>query len=165
MPTVSMTVNGKPVTADLDARTLLVQFLREHLRLTGTHVGCDTSQCGACVVIVNGRGVKSCTMFALQAEGANVATIEGLASGAQLHPMQEAFREHHGLQCGFCTPGMIMAAVDMVNRKGYALEERTIREELEGNLCRCTGYHNIVKAIAAGAAAMGKIHADQKAAE
>jgi len=165
MPTVSMAVNGKSVTADLDARTLLVQFLREHLRLTGTHVGCDTSQCGACVVIVNGRGVKSCTMFALQAEGANITTIEGLASGAQLHPMQEAFREHHGLQCGFCTPGMIMAAVDMVNRKGYALEERTIREELEGNLCRCTGYHNIVKAIAAGAAAMGKIHADQKAAE
>ena len=139
MPTVSMAVNGKSVTADLDARTLLVQFLREHLRLTGTHVGCDTSQCGACVVIVNGRGVKSCTMFALQAEGANITTIGGLASGAQLHPMQEAFREHHGLQCGFCTPGMIMAAVDMVNRKGYALEERTIREELEGNLCRCTG--------------------------
>ena len=165
MPTVSMTVNGKSVTADLDPRTLLVQYLREHLRLTGTHVGCDTSQCGACVVMVNGRGVKSCTMFALQAEGASITTIEGLASGPELHPMQEAFREHHGLQCGFCTPGMIMAAIDMVSRKGYALEERTIREELEGNLCRCTGYHNIVKAIAAGAAAMGKIQADQKAAE
>ncbi|MGA2128742.1 MAG: (2Fe-2S)-binding protein [Xanthobacteraceae bacterium] len=156
MPTVSMTVNGKSVTADVDPRTLLVQFLREHLRLTGTHVGCDTSQCGACVVHVNGRAIKSCTMLALQANGATVLTIEGLANGSTLHPMQEAFREHHGLQCGFCTPGMIMSAVDIVARRGNALDERTIREELEGNICRCTGYHNIVKAIAAGATAMGK---------
>jgi carbon-monoxide dehydrogenase small subunit len=158
MPAVSMTVNGKPVTADVDPRTLLVQFLREHLRLTGTHVGCDTSQCGACVVHVNGRAIKSCSILALQANGATVLTIEGLANGAKLHPMQEAFREHHGLQCGFCTPGMIMTAVDMVNRKGHSLDERTIREELEGNICRCTGYHNIVKAIAAGATAMGGTH-------
>jgi carbon-monoxide dehydrogenase small subunit len=155
MPAVSMTVNGKPVTADVDTRTLLVQFLRENLRLTGTHVGCDTSQCGACVVHVDGKAVKSCTMFALSAEGADVLTIEGLAPDGKLHPMQEAFRENHGLQCGFCTPGMIMAAVDLVRRKGHNLEERTIREELEGNICRCTGYHNIVKSIAAGARAMG----------
>ena len=155
MPAVSMTVNGKAVTADVDPRTLLVQFLRENLRLTGTHVGCDTSQCGACVVHVNGKAIKSCTILALQTDGANVLTIEGLATDGKLHPMQEAFRENHGLQCGFCTPGMIMAAVDMVNRKGNALEERTIREELEGNICRCTGYHNIVKSIAAGARAMG----------
>jgi carbon-monoxide dehydrogenase small subunit len=169
MPAVSMTVNGKAVTADIDPRTLLVQFLREHLRLTGTHVGCDTSQCGACVVHVNGTGIKSCTMLALTADGADVLTIEGLATNGQLHPMQEAFREHHGLQCGFCTPGMIMAAVDMVNRKGHDLDEHTIREELEGNLCRCTGYHNIVKAIAAGARAMAKglgaAHQADKAAE
>src|SRR5438876_1492364 len=150
MPAVSLTVNGKAVTADVDPRTLLVQLLRENLRLTGTHVGCDTSQCGACVVHVDGRAVKSCTLLALQADGADVLTIEGLARDGQLHPMQEAFRENHGLQCGFCTPGMIMAAVDMVNRKGFALEEHTIREELEGNICRCTGYHNIVKSIAAG---------------
>jgi carbon-monoxide dehydrogenase small subunit len=155
MPTVSMTVNGKPVTADVDTRTLLVQYLRENLRLTGTHVGCDTSQCGACVVHVDGQAIKSCTIFALQAEGANVLTIEGLATDGKLHPMQEAFRENHGLQCGFCTPGMIMAAIDIVRRKGNNLEERTIREELEGNICRCTGYHNIVKSIAAGARAMG----------
>ena len=155
MPAVSMTVNGKPVTADVDTRTLLVQYLRENLRLTGTHVGCDTSQCGACVVHVDGKAVKSCTMFALSAEGANVLTIEGLATDGKLHPMQEAFRENHGLQCGFCTPGMIMAAIDIVRRKGHNLEERTIREELEGNICRCTGYHNIVKSIAAGARAMG----------
>jgi aerobic carbon-monoxide dehydrogenase small subunit len=154
MPTVAMTVNGKPVTADVDTRTLLVQYLRENLRLTGTHVGCDTSQCGACVVHVDGKAVKSCTIFALSAEGANVLTIEGLATDGKLHPMQEAFRENHGLQCGFCTPGMIMAAIDIVRRKGHELEERTIREELEGNICRCTGYHNIVKSIAAGARAM-----------
>ena len=154
MPTVSMTVNGKPVTADVDTRTLLVQYLRENLRLTGTHVGCDTSQCGACVVHVDGKAVKSCTMFALLADGANVLPIEGLATDGKLHPMQEAFRENHGLQCGFCTPGMIMAAIDIVRRKGHQLEERTIREELEGNICRCTGYHNIVKSIAAGARAM-----------
>ncbi|MDT3687185.1 MAG: (2Fe-2S)-binding protein [Pseudorhodoplanes sp.] len=151
---VSMTVNGKAVTATVDPRTLLVQYLRDNLRLTGTHVGCDTSQCGACVVHVDGVARKSCTMFAWQAEGAKVTTIEGIATGAQLHPMQEAFREHHALQCGYCTPGMIMAAIDMVNRKGHDLDDTTIRHELEGNLCRCTGYHNIVKAIAAGAQAM-----------
>ncbi len=151
---VSMTVNGKAVTATVDPRTLLVQDLRDNLRLTGTHVGCDTSQCGACVVHVDGVARKSCTMFAWQAEGAKVTTIEGIANGAQLHPMQEAFREHHALQCGYCTPGMIMAAIDMVNRKGHDLDDTTIRHELEGNLCRCTGYHNIVKAIGAGAQAM-----------
>ena len=155
MSAVAMTVNGKAVTGDVDPRTLLVQFLRENLRLTGTHVGCDTSQCGACVVHVDGKAVKSCTIFAWQVEGANVLTIEGLAEpNGPLHPMQEAFREHHGLQCGYCTPGMIMTAVDMVNRKGNDLDDKTIRHELEGNLCRCTGYHNIVKAIAAGAKAM-----------
>ena len=155
MPKVSMTVNGKPVSADVDSRTLLVQFLRETLRLTGTHVGCDTSQCGCCVVHVNGDAVKSCTTLALTCDGASVTTIEGLAKGDELHPMQAAFRENHGLQCGFCTPGMIMTAVELVSRKGTNLDEHTIREELEGNLCRCTGYHNIVKAIAAGAQAMG----------
>ena len=165
MVAVSMTVNGKPVTADVNSRTLLVQYLRESLRLTGTHVGCDTSQCGACVVHVNGRAIKSCTFFAFQAEGANVLTIEGLATGDRLHPMQVAFRENHALQCGFCTPGMIMAAVDLVHRKGHDLDEHTIREELDGNLCRCTGYHNIVKAIAAGARAMAAGSTAQKAAE
>jgi aerobic carbon-monoxide dehydrogenase small subunit len=130
---------------------MLVDFLRRNLGLTGTHVGCDTSQCGACVVHVNGRAVKSCTYLAMQAEGAEVTTIEGLATNGSLHPMQEAFRDNHGLQCGFCTPGMIMSALDIVKRKGSDLDEHTIREELEGNLCRCTGYHNIVKAIAAGA--------------
>jgi carbon-monoxide dehydrogenase small subunit len=153
MATVSMTVNGKAVTADVDPRTLLVQFLRENLRLTGTHVGCDTSQCGACVVHLNGRAAKACTLLALQADGASVVTIEGLAHGEKLHPMQEAFREHHGLQCGFCTPGMIMQGVDIANRHGVP-DETTIRHELEGNICRCTGYHNIVKAISAGAQAM-----------
>lgn len=155
MATVSLTVNGKAVTANVDPRTLLVQLLRENLRLTGTHVGCDTSQCGACVVHIDGKAVKSCTTLALSLEGASVTTIEGLANGSALHPMQEAFREHHGLQCGYCTPGMIMAAVDIVNRHGYALDEATIREDLDGNICRCTGYHNIVKAVAAGAEAMG----------
>jgi carbon-monoxide dehydrogenase small subunit len=156
MAAVAMTVNGKAVTGDIDPRTLLVQFLREDLRLTGTHVGCDTSQCGACVVHVNGKAVKSCTVFAWQIDGAEVTTIEGLAApNGPLHPMQEAFREHHGLQCGYCTPGMIMSAIDIVNRKGHELDDQTIRHELEGNLCRCTGYHNIVKAIAAGARAMG----------
>ena len=154
MPAVSLTVNGKPVKATVEARTLLVQLLREQLRLTGTHVGCDTSQCGCCVVHVDGKAVKSCTMLALQADGTDVLTIEGLATADKLHPMQEAFRENHGLQCGFCTPGMIMTAVDMVHRLGHELDERTIREELEGNICRCTGYHNIVKSIAAGAKAM-----------
>jgi aerobic carbon-monoxide dehydrogenase small subunit len=157
MSRVSLTVNGKAVTGDVDSRTLLVQFLRENLRLTGTHVGCDTSQCGACVVHVNGEAIKSCTMLVLQADGADVLTIEGLAPNAtDLHPMQEAFRENHGLQCGFCTPGMIMTAVDLVHRKGHDLSEQVIREELEGNLCRCTGYQNIVQSIAAGAKAMAK---------
>ncbi len=155
MSAVSMTVNGKAVTADVDTRTLLVQFLRENLRLTGTHVGCDTSQCGACIVHLDGIAVKSCTTLALQADGCSVLTIEGLAApNGPLHPMQEAFREHHGLQCGFCTPGMVMTAVDMVRRKGNELDEKTIRHELDGNLFRCTGYHNIVKAIAAGARAL-----------
>lgn len=156
MATVSMTVNGKQVSGDIDPRTLLVQFLRENLRLTGTHVGCDTSQCGACVVHVDGKAIKSCTTLALACEGAHVVTIEGLANGSTLHPMQEAFRENHGLQCGFCTPGMIMTAVDLVNRKGSDLDETTIREELEGNICRCTGYHNIVKSVEAGAKAMAQ---------
>jgi len=154
MVSVSMTVNGKAVSAKIDPRTLLVQFLRENLLLTGTHVGCDTSQCGACVVHVDGLAVKSCTTLAVACDGSNVTTIEGLAHDGALHPMQEAFREHHGLQCGFCTPGMIMTAVDLVNRKGHKLDEHTIREELEGNICRCTGYHNIVKSVAAGAQAM-----------
>ena len=163
---VSMTVNGKPVTGEIDPRTLLVQFLREHLRLTGTHVGCDTSQCGACVVHVNGIAIKSCTALALSLEGADVLTIEGLAApDGPLHPMQEAFRENHGLQCGYCTPGMIMTAVDMVRRKGNELDDKTIREELEGNICRCTGYHNIVKAIAAGARAMKNTTPASRAAE
>ena len=146
MHTVSMTVNGKKVSGEVEGRTLLVQFLRENLRLTGTHVGCDTSQCGACVVHLNGDSVKSCTMLAAQAEGAEVTTIEGLADGEKLHPMQEAFREHHGLQCGFCTPGMVMSAVDLVKKNPKA-SETEIRQWLEGNICRCTGYHNIVKAI------------------
>ena len=152
--TITMTVNGKSVTGKVEGRTLLVQFLREHLQLTGTHVGCDTSQCGCCTVHLNGNGVKSCTVLALACEGAQVVTIEGLATDEKLHPMQEAFREHHGLQCGFCTPGMIMSAVDMVRRKGFDLDEKTIRKQLEGNICRCTGYHNIVLAVQAGAAAM-----------
>ena len=151
--TVSMTVNGKAVSGDVEGRTLLVQFLREQLRLTGTHVGCDTSQCGACVVHVNGTSVKSCTMLATQADGADVTTVEGLANGDELHPMQAAFRENHGLQCGFCTPGMVMSAIDLV-KENPDPSETEIREWLEGNLCRCTGYHNIVKSIEAGAKAM-----------
>jgi len=154
MAVVTMTVNGRPVSAEIEPRLLLVHFLRENLRLTGTHVGCGTSQCGACVVHVNGRAIKSCTAFAVSCESASITTIEGLAANGQLHPMQEAFREHHALQCGFCTPGMIMAAVDIVHRKGAKLDEKTIREQLEGNLCRCTGYHNIVRAVAAGAQGM-----------
>jgi aerobic carbon-monoxide dehydrogenase small subunit len=150
---VKMTVNGKAVSGNVEPRTLLVQFLREHLGLTGTHVGCDTSQCGACVVNVDGVSIKSCTLLAVQAEGAAVMTIEGLANGDELHPMQAAFREHHGLQCGFCTPGMVMSAVDLV-RTNADPTEHEIREWLEGNMCRCTGYHNIVKAIKAGAATM-----------
>jgi carbon-monoxide dehydrogenase small subunit len=151
---VEMTVNGKSASADVEDRTLLVDYLREKLRLTGTHVGCDTSQCGACLVLVDGIAVKSCTMLAARAAGSRVTTIEGLASGNTLHPMQQAFHENHGLQCGFCTPGMIISAIDMVRRLGNRLDEQTIRHELEGNICRCTGYQNIVKSIAAGAAAM-----------
>ena len=154
MTTVTMTVNGKSVTADVEPNTLLVQFIRENLRLTGTHVGCDTSQCGACTVHVNGSSMKSCTMLAVQAEGADVTTIEGLANGEELHPMQESFRENHGLQCGFCTPGMIMSAVDLVKRNPNPSED-TIRHELEGNICRCTGYHNIVKSVKAASEKMG----------
>ena len=153
MPQVSLTVNGKPATADVENRTLLVQLLREKLGLTGTHVGCDTSQCGACVVHINGAATKSCTILAVQCQGAQVTTIEGLAKDGKLHPMQEAFRENHGLQCGFCTPGMVMSALDLV-KNNASPSEREIREYLEGNLCRCTGYHNIVKSIEAGAAAM-----------
>ena len=151
MPAVSMTVNGKAVTGNVEGRTLLVQFLRENLGLTGTHVGCDTSQCGACVVHLDGKSVKSCTILALQANGAKVTTIEGLASNGELHPMQAAFREHHGLQCGFCTPGMVMSALDLVKNNPNPTE-REIREYLEGNLCRCTGYHNIVRAVLDAAA-------------
>lgn len=152
--TVTMTVNGETVSREVEERTLLVTFLRENLGLTGTHVGCDTSQCGACVVHVDGRSVKSCTALALQADGTDVTTIEGLAAAdGTLHPMQAAFREHHGLQCGFCTPGMVMSAVDLVQNTPN-LTEHDVREGLEGNICRCTGYHNIVKAVLAGAEAM-----------
>ena len=154
MPTVSMTVNGQPAAGEVEGRTLLVEFLREHLRLTGTHVGCDTSQCGACVVHVNGKSVKSCTMLAAQADGTEVTTIEGLATNGELHPMQAAFKEHHGLQCGFCTPGMVMSAVDLLNTNANP-SEREIREWLEGNICRCTGYNNIIKAIQAAAGQTG----------
>ncbi len=152
MKKVSLTVNGKRVAAEVESRTLLVQLLRESLGLTGTHVGCDTSQCGACVVLVDGISAKSCTMLAVQAEGRKVTTIEGLAKNGRLHPMQQAFHENHGLQCGFCTPGMIMSAIDLAKRNAEP-SEREVREWLEGNLCRCTGYHNIVKSIIAGAKA------------
>jgi len=150
---VSLNINGKAITADVEPRTLLVDLLRQQLGLTGTHVGCDTSQCGACVVHVGGRSVKSCTMLAVQANGSEVCTVEGLASNGELHPMQAAFREHHGLQCGFCTPGMIMSALDLV-RHNPDPDEAAVRKWLEGNICRCTGYHNIVKAVQAGAQAM-----------
>ncbi len=154
MPSVSMTVNGKQVSGTVEPRTLLVQFIHENLHLTGTHVGCDTSQCGACVVHVDGASVKSCAMLAVEADGSTVTTIEGLAGNADvLHPMQEAFRDNHGLQCGFCTPGMVMSAIDLVNNNPTPTDHE-IRDWLEGNICRCTGYHNIVKSIAAGAAAM-----------
>ncbi|MEC7463671.1 MAG: (2Fe-2S)-binding protein [Pseudomonadota bacterium] len=147
--TVSMTVNGKQLSADVENRTLLVQYLRESHGLTGTHVGCDTSQCGACTVHVDGLPIKACTILARQVEGKEVTTIEGLADGEKLHPMQEAFRENHALQCGFCTPGMVMSAIGIVDRNSDSLDEKTVRHELEGNFCRCTGYHNIVKAILA----------------
>ena len=153
MTTVSMTVNGGKVTADVEPRTLLVDFVREHLRLTGTHVGCDTGHCGACVVHVDGNSVKSCSMLAVQADGARLTTIEGLAANEQLHPMQEAFRLNHALQCGFCTPGMVMSAIDLVGRVPDP-SDAEIRAWLDGNLCRCTGYHNIVVAVKAGAMAM-----------
>jgi len=150
MPTVNINVNGQDLSTEVEERQLLVHFLRDDMDLTGTHVGCDTSQCGACVVHLEGKAVKSCTMLAVQANGKNITTIEGIADGDNLHPVQEAFREHHGLQCGFCTPGMIMAAIDIINRKPN-LDEKIVREELEGNLCRCTGYQNIVKSILAAA--------------
>ena len=156
MTEISMTVNGKAVKANVPDNTLLVEYIRENLRLTGTHVGCDTSQCGACVVHVNGKAVKSCATLAVSLQGADVTTIEGIANG-EMHPMQTAFKENHGLQCGFCTPGMIMTATDMVARykeNGKTLDEAAIRHELEGNICRCTGYHNIVKSIADGASKM-----------
>jgi carbon-monoxide dehydrogenase small subunit len=155
MANVTITVNGRPESREVEDRTLLVHFLRDHLGLTGTHVGCDTSQCGACVVHVDGVAVKSCTVLAAAAGGSQVTTIEGLAKGDQLHPVQAAFRDHHGLQCGFCTPGMIMTAVDMIRRYDGKLDEKTVRYELEGNICRCTGYHNIVKAILAAAGQAG----------
>ncbi|NNE81614.1 MAG: (2Fe-2S)-binding protein [Silicimonas sp.] len=156
MTEVSMTVNGSAVSAKIEDRTLLVDFLRDHLKLTGTHVGCDTSQCGACLVHVNGQAMKSCTMLALSAGGTRVTTIEGVA-GDDLHPMQKAFNDNHGLQCGFCTPGMVMSGIDMVTRykaEGKTLDEAAIRHELEGNICRCTGYHNIVKSIQEAAGKM-----------
>ena len=156
MRSVTMTINGKAVSADVEPRTLLVDFLRVNQQLTGTHVGCDTSQCGACVVHVNGKSVKSCTLLAMQADNADVLTIEGVANNGELHPMQEAFRENHGLQCGFCTPGMVMSALDLVNVNPDP-SETEIRDWLEGNLCRCTGYHNIVKSIQAGAKAMREV--------
>ncbi len=150
---LSMTVNGKPVSAEVEPRLLLVDFIRDTLRLTGTHIGCDTAQCGACTIHMNGNAVKCCNMLALQAQGAQIVTIEGLAKAdGTMHPMQEAFREHHGLQCGYCTPGMVMSALDLVKRHPNPSEE-TIRAELDGNLCRCTGYQNIVKAVQAGAKA------------
>ncbi|MDR6817835.1 carbon-monoxide dehydrogenase small subunit [Neorhizobium sp. 2083] len=147
MSRVTITVNGTQQTRDIEDRTLLVQFIREHLGLTGTHVGCDTTQCGACTIHLDGEAVKSCTILAVAADGSRVTTIEGLAEGGRLHDVQQAFHEHHGLQCGYCTPGMIMASVDMIRRHDGVLDERTVRHELEGNLCRCTGYHNIVKAV------------------
>lgn len=153
MSSVTLSVNGRSVTVDVPDRTLLVDCIREELSLTGTHVGCDTSQCGACVVLVNGRSVKSCTMLAVEADGAELTTIEGLAADGALHPMQAAFKEHHGLQCGFCTPGMVLSAVDLAVHS-TEVSESEVQEWLEGNLCRCTGYHNIVKAVLAGAAAM-----------
>ncbi len=156
MSEVSMVVNGRKVSGTVEDRTLLVHFLRENQGLTGTHVGCDTSQCGACVVHMDGKAVKSCSLLAAQASGSEIVTIEGLADGADLHPVQAAFKEHHGLQCGFCTPGMIMAAVDIINRHPEGLGEKTVRAELDGNICRCTGYHNIVKAVLAASETMGK---------
>lgn len=155
MTDITLTVNGREHVVKTEDRTLLVHLLRDELRLTGAHVGCDTSQCGACTVHVDGKAVKSCTMLAVQADGSDILTIEGLANGRELHPMQAAFHEHHGLQCGFCTPGMIMMALDIA-RRHPSPDAPTVRAELEGNLCRCTGYHNIVKAVVAGAQRMGE---------
>ena len=154
MTTVRLTVNGRAVSGEAEDRTLLVHFLRDHLGLTGTHIGCDTSQCGACTVHIDGQAVKSCTVLVGQADGTNVTTIEGIARGDELHPMQAAFRDNHGLQCGYCTPGMIMTSIDIVNRHGGSLDEATVRQELEGNICRCTGYHNIVKSVLDAASRM-----------
>ncbi len=156
MSKIELNINGRKVAGDVEDRTLLVQFIRENALLTGTHVGCDTSQCGACVIHVDGKAVKSCTMLAVQATGTNIMTIEGLADGATLHPVQVAFHENHGLQCGFCTPGMIMASVDIINRHPDGLDEATVRAGLEGNICRCTGYHNIVKAVLDASKKMSK---------
>lgn len=161
MSRITITVNGKPETREVEDRTLLVQFIREHLKLTGTHVGCDTTQCGACTIHLDGRAVKSCTVLAVAADGSEVTTIEGLAKDGKLHDVQQAFHEHHGLQCGYCTPGMIMASVDMIRRHDGVLDEHTVRHELEGNLCRCTGYHNIVTAVLDAA---GKHRASKSAA-
>jgi carbon-monoxide dehydrogenase small subunit len=149
MAKVTLTVNGRTVSGECEDRMLLVHFIRDNLALTGTHVGCDTTQCGTCVVRMDGQSVKSCSILAVQASGSEITTIEGIASQGELHPVQAAFREHHGLQCGFCTPGMVMTAIDMINRHGGELDEATVRHELEGNICRCTGYHNIVKAVLA----------------
>jgi len=162
MAKVTLSVNGRTVSGECEDRTLLMNFIREKLGLTGTHVGCDTTQCGTCVVHMDGKSIKSCSILAVQANGSSVTTIEGLAAGGELHPVQAAFKEHHGLQCGFCTPGMVMAAVDMINRHGGSLDEHTVRHELEGNICRCTGYHNIVKAVLA---ANDEMHAGRQAAE
>ena len=164
MSKIELTINGRKTTGDVEDRTLLVNYLRENQGLTGTHVGCDTSQCGSCVVHVDGKAVKSCTILAVQASGSTVLTIEGLAGAGDLHPIQAAFREHHGLQCGFCTPGMIMSAADMIARHPDGLDEATVRAELEGNICRCTGYHNIVKAILAASKTMSKPAKTKKAA-
>ena len=155
MTNVNLTLNGKAVSADVPDNTLLVSFIRETMALTGTHVGCDTSQCGACVVHLNGESVKSCTMLAVAAEGAEVTTIEGIGSAESLHPMQQAFHENHGLQCGFCTPGMVMSAIELVEKNPNP-SDQDVREGLEGNICRCTGYHNIVKSVQAGAQKMGE---------
>jgi aerobic carbon-monoxide dehydrogenase small subunit len=155
MTKVTLTVNGRRVSGECEDRTLLVNFIRENLGLTGTHVGCDTTQCGACVVHMDGRSVKSCSILAVQANGSDVVTIEGIAKDGELHPVQAAFKENHGLQCGFCTPGMVMTSVDMIRRHGGNLDEATVRHELEGNICRCTGYHNIVKAVLSAASEMG----------
>jgi carbon-monoxide dehydrogenase small subunit len=155
MAKVTLTVNGRRMSGDCEDRTLLVNFIRDNLGLTGTHVGCDTTQCGACVIHMDGRSVKSCSILAVQASGSEITTIEGLAKDGELHPVQAAFRDNHGLQCGFCTPGMIMASADIIRRHGGNLDEATVRHELEGNICRCTGYHNIVKAVLAAASEMG----------